>query len=150
MSDEKGETAPALGVSINAQFAAGRQIVFQTHVDQEIKPEDLTALLKKFNDAIDLEEIVYAIPDLEKQAKVNQNQLYVTEQRIGELDAAMQGNVTDRGRTRPATEKQLGDRANMMKTQERFKELLKEDQDKLQEMKDKVAKRNGTPSPTDR
>ncbi len=150
MTEVKGETAPALGVSINAQFAAGRQIVFQTHVDQEIAPEALTALLKKMNDAVDLEELVYAIPDLEKQVKVNENQLYVTEQRIGELDAAMQGNVSERGRQRPATEKQLADRANMMKTQERFKELLKEDQDKLWEMKDKAAKRNEPPSPTDR
>ena len=85
--DVKGETAPALGISLNAQFAAGRQLVFQTHVERDTAKEVIASLVAKWNDVIDAEEAYYGLPEMEKQVEVNKNQLYVTQQRIGEIDA---------------------------------------------------------------
>ena len=41
MDDVKGKTeSPVIGISLNAQFSAGRTVVFQTHVPQEIEPKE--------------------------------------------------------------------------------------------------------------
>ena len=51
MTDTKGVGGtPALGVSVNMQFAAGRQVVFQTHLPQECSVDELNTLLDKMND----------------------------------------------------------------------------------------------------
>ncbi len=149
MEDVKGETAPALGISLNAQFAAGRQLVFQTHVPQEATREDIQALLLKLNDAIDIEEAHYMLPELEKSVEVSKNQMYTIDQQIGQIDAKLQGNVTERGRPRPDP-KADADRANMVKSKARMEELLAKDVEKLEDTRKKASKRNGAASTADR
>lgn len=146
--DGKGETAPALGISLNAQFAAGRQLVFQTHIDRDTDATVIGSLVAKWNDVIDIEEAYYSLPELEKSVEVNKNQLYLINQQLGEIDRRQR--VTDRGRTVPLSAKDQADRSNALKSKERAEELLKKSQDLLDETRKKVANRDGTASAADR
>ena len=149
MSDSMGEL-PALGVSINAQFAAGRQIVFQTHVAQDVSGEDLDRLLDKLNASVDRAEAFYSIEDFEKALKVNENQLYVLNQRINEMDAGLHEKASDGRRSaRQPSPKEIGDRANAVASKQKFEELIAEDRKKLDAIKAKAGTRYGAPGSAD-
>lgn len=147
--DGKGETAPALGISLNAQFAAGRQLVFQTHVDQNTDATTIRSLITKLNDVIDAEEAYYALPEMEKKVEVDRNQLYLINQQLGELDAKARA-TTERGRAKGLNPNETAQRDNALKSKERMEELLQKSIDLLEETRKKAANRDGTASAADR
>lgn len=91
MDEVKGaDTAPALGVSLNAQFAAGRQVVFQTHVPQDISGKDLDNLLDKMNASADRAEAYYAQDQIRRQLEVEKNAAANIARRLSEVEDNIQ------------------------------------------------------------
>ena len=75
MDDSKGGTATALGISLSAQFAQARSVVFQTHVGLDVSKETLDQLMDKLNAVADRQEAFYAIEGAQKQLEVETNAL---------------------------------------------------------------------------
>lgn len=87
MDDEKGKVeTPTIGVSLNAQFAAGRTVVFQTYVPQSITGEGLSVILEKLNAVADREEAFYAQDQARKQLEVEENAGANIVRRLGEVE----------------------------------------------------------------
>ena len=151
MSEAKGETAPALGVSINAQFAAGRQIVFQTHVDQEIAPKKLQELLIKFNNAIDKEEAFYEINDEMKRLEVDRNVLTNITRRLDEVETNMQAVAVASGkREHKPTQKDLNDKKQAQDSLAEAKKRVKDGEARIAALKEKAGNRDVPSSAADR
>lgn len=102
MTDTKGvETAPALGLSLNAQFAAGRQIVFQTHVAQDVPTESLNKLLDTMNAVVDRAEAYYAQDQARKQLEVEEHAFANIQRRLSEVENNIELKATSEGRRNP-------------------------------------------------
>lgn len=90
MSELKGETAPALGVSLNAQLDARRQLVFQTHVDASTSEEDLSKLVDKLNRVVDRQVAYYSIEELENALERDKQILYSVTHNLETVEANIQ------------------------------------------------------------
>jgi hypothetical protein len=91
MEDSKGAIeTPALGVSLKAQYAGGREFVFQTHVAQEISGSDLDTLLDKLNASADRAEAFYAQDQARRQLEVEEKALENMVRRLSEVEGNMQ------------------------------------------------------------
>jgi hypothetical protein len=75
MPGDTQATAPALGVSIKGLVDAQREIVFQTHVEQEISDEKLNALLDKLSRAMDRQLAKATLVTLKKDLAKHQKEL---------------------------------------------------------------------------
>lgn len=91
MTDSKGEKteSPTIGLSLNMQFAAGRTVVFQTYMPQDINVEGLNVILDKLNSVGDRAEAYYAQEQARKQLEVDENVLAGIVKRLGEVE----GNI---------------------------------------------------------
>lgn len=98
MNDSKGETAPALGISLSAQYAGGRTVVFQTHVPQDMAQEKLDDMMDKLNAVADRQEAFYAQEQARRQLEVEENALVNMTRRLGEVEGNMQLAASAEGR----------------------------------------------------
>ena len=90
MDDAKGKVeSPTIGISLNAQFAAGRTVVFQTFVPQDINAEGLKIILQKLNSVADCEEAFYAQDQARKQLEVEENAAANIARRLEEVEGNM-------------------------------------------------------------
>ena len=90
MDDAKGKVeSPTLGISLNAQFAAGRTVVFQTYVPQDVNPEGLAVILQKLNWVADQEEAYYAQDQARRQLEVEEKAVANMSRRLDEVE----GNI---------------------------------------------------------
>lgn len=85
--DETKGVAPALGISVNAQVDARRQIVFQTHVDAASTVEDINKLLDKLNTTVDRQVAFYQIEELENALERDTQILYSINHNMAEVEA---------------------------------------------------------------
>ena len=147
MDDSKGEKVPALGISLNAQFAQGRSVVFQTYVDLEVSKEVLDQLMDKLNAVADRQEAFYAIDQAERQLEVETNAMKNMARRLEEIEANIRLKMTAEGRRNPKLtaqdemqKKQAGD------TLEEGKKRVAIAQKFLDELKQKAGNRDGANS----
>ena len=153
MGDTKGVgEAPALGVSINAQFAAGRQIVFQSYVPQEAPVEEINALLDKLNNAIDRQESWYQIEQLEKEVERDEQILYSINHNMQEVEANMRARYEAGGKRAPfkMSEKEVVQKKQAEDNVTRQTKILEGSKRRLEEARAKAGKRNVASSPADR
>ena len=152
MSDLKGtETAPALGVSLNAQFAAGRQVVFQTHLPQDVSVDELNGLLDRMNAAVDRAEAFYAQEQARKQLEVDENVLANIAKRLGEVE----GNIRLKAMADNRRNPKLSPQDEMQKKQaydslEEAKKRVDIDRAHLADLIKRAGNRDGAASATDR
>jgi hypothetical protein len=104
MSDSKGETAadPALGISVEMQYAGGRKMVFQTHVSQNTTESEVNGLLDVMNAVADRAEAYYAQDQARRQLEVEENAAANIAKRLSEVEANIQTkSVAEGGRRNP-------------------------------------------------
>ena len=151
--DEKGVgTAPALGVSLNAQFAPGRQFVLQTHVPQECSADELNGLLDKMNAAVDRAEAYYEIEQELKRVEVDENVLLNITRRLNEVEGNIQLKSAASGKR---GEYRLSAQEQMQKKQaydslEEAKKRVADGRARLEALRKKAGNRDGTSSPANR
>lgn len=148
MDDLKGEAAPALGISVSAQYATGRTVVFQTHVDQNISAADLNALLDKTNEAADRQEAFYAIDQAQRQLEVEENATLNMARRLEEAEANIQMKMTAEGKRNPKLSAQDAmQKKQALDTLAEGKKRVEIARKFLEELKQKAGNRDGAPSP---
>lgn len=99
MDDSKGETAPALGISLSLQYAGGRTVVFQTHVPQETPQVGIDEILDRLNGSADRAEAYYAQDQARRQLEVEENAAANIGKRLQEVEANIQiKSVAEGGR----------------------------------------------------
>ena len=147
MDDSKGETAPALGISLSAQFAQGRTVVFQTHVAQDMSKVELDKMMDRLNAVADRQEAFYAIDQAERQLEVETNATKNMARRLEEVEANIATKMTAEGRRNP----KLTAQDEMQKKQAR--DTLEEGHKRvaiaqkfLDELKQKAGNRDGANS----
>ena len=152
MSDER-ETARALGISVNAQVDAGRQIVFQTHIDVDTSQEDLDALLDKLNVAADRQVAFYEIPVLEKELQHLDLQEYTFKNNLQNMDAnlaAKQAASTGRRSDVKLSAQEEIQKRQAMDTLNHHTKLRASAAKRLEEARAKAGTRHGTASTANR
>ncbi len=101
MDDEKGKVeSPTIGISLNAQFAAGRTVVFQTYCPQDVTPQGIATIVEKLNWVADREEAFYAQDQARKQLEVEENAAANIVRRLSEVEANMQLKAASDGQRR--------------------------------------------------
>lgn len=151
MSDLKGDaTAPALGVSLNAQFAAGRQVVFQTHVPQDVSLVELNNLLDTMNAAVDRAEAYYAQEQARKQLEVETNAMLNIARRLREVENNMQvkAMADNRRNPKPSPQDEV-QKKQALDTLEESKKRVDLCNGHLQDLIKKAGNRDGAASSTD-
>lgn len=103
MSDSKGETAdPALGISVELQYAGGRKAVFQTYVPREASEDEINSILDKVNAVADRAEAYYAQEQARRQLEVEENAAANIVRRLSEVEGNIQlKSVAEGGRRNP-------------------------------------------------
>jgi hypothetical protein len=87
MDDAKGKTeSPTIGISVNLQYAAGRSVVFQTYVPQDINVEGLNVILEKLNFVGDRAEAYYAQEPAKRQLEIEEKSVANMARRLAEVD----------------------------------------------------------------
>lgn len=146
MDDAKGKVeSPVIGLSLNAQFAAGRTVVFQTHVPQDVTPEGLGAILEKLNGVADREEAFYAQEQARRQLEVENKAVVNMQRRLNEVDAAKQEDP--RKRNASITEREVKERKQVLDTLEEGKRRVAECEAFLAELIRKAGRDGANSSP---
>ena len=147
MDDSKGGTATALGISLSAQFAQARSVVFQTHVGLDVSKETLDQLMDKLNAVADRQEAFYAIEGAQKQLEVETNALQNYARRFEEIEANIQIKMTAEGKRNPKlTAQDEVQKKQARDTLEEGKKRVAIAQKFLDELKQKAGNRDGANS----
>lgn len=150
MSDEKGKTeSPTIGISLNAQFAAGRTVVFQTYVPQDVMAEGLGVILEKLNGVADREEAFYAQEQARQQLKVEERASENMARRLSEVESRIQDKASDGKRIQRLSGNEEKEKKQAYDTLEEGKRRVAECKAHLADLI-KRAGRDGASSPTDR
>jgi hypothetical protein len=151
MDEAKGKVeSPVIGLSLNAQFAAGRTVVFQTHVPQDVTAEGLGVILEKLNGVADREEAFYAQEGARRQLEVEKKAVANMARRLSEVDTNIQTKMLAEGKRNP----KLSAQDEMQKKQAR--DTLEEGKRRVAECEVFLAElirkagRDGASSPADR
>lgn len=150
MDEAKGKVeSPTIGISLNAQFAAGRTVVFQTYVPQDVTPEGIAAILDKLNWVADRDEAFYAQDQARKQLEVEENAAANIARRLTEVEANIQMKSAADGRRR---DYKLSAQEQVQKQQaldsvEESKRRIAACKKYLAELVAKAGNRDGTSSP---
>ena len=147
MDDSKGEKVPALGISLSAQFAQGRTVIFQTHVAQDMSKLDLDKMMDRLNAVADRQEAFYAIEQAERQLEVETNATKNMARRLEEIETNISIKMTAEGKRNP----KLSAQDEMQKKQardtlEEGKKRVAIAQKFLDELKQKAGNRDGADS----
>ena len=152
MDDVKGKVeSPVIGISLNAQFAGGRTVVFQTHVPQDVTVDGINVILDKLNSVADRAEAYYAQEQARRQLEVEQKAVANMQRRLSEIDANIRTKMEADGRRIPKESAQ----DHMAKKQahdtlEEGKRRVAECEKHLAELIVKAGNRDGASSPADR
>ena len=151
MDDEKGKVeSPTIGISLNAQFAAGRTVVFQTYVPQSVTAGgELAFILEKLNGVADREEAYYAQDQARKQLEVEENAAVNIARRLAEVEGNMQLVAGER-RVPKHSANELKEKKQALDTVEESKRRITACKKHLAELIVKAGNRDGAPSPADR
>ena len=153
MDDSKGETAPALGISINAQVSPRRQITVQSFVDRDASGAEIDNLLDKMNASLDRQEAFYAIEDAENQLEVDSNVLVNITRRLAEVEDNIRlkaGSETGRRAPyKPSAQEEVAKKQAHDSLAE-AKKRVEIDKVIIAKLKMKAGNRDGTSSPANR
>lgn len=151
MDDTKG-VAAALGVSVNAQVDARRQVVFQTHIAQDTPQKDLDELLDGLNASIDRQVAFYQIEELENSLERDKQILYSIQHNMQEVEANMRQKYEASERRQPfkMSQTEVVQKKQAEDNVKRQTEIVKLAERRLAEAKEKAGKRDGSPSPANR
>lgn len=98
MTEYKGEAAdPALGISVELQYAGGRKAVFQTYVPRVASEEEINVILDKVNAVADRAEAYYAQEQARRQLEVEENAAANIVRRLSEVESNIQLKSTAEG-----------------------------------------------------
>lgn len=153
MDDSKGETAPALGISINAQIAPARQITFQSFIDRDAEGADIDKLLDKMNASLDRAAAFYEMEEELKRIEVDENVLVNITNRLAEVEDNIRLKAaSDTGRRNPL---KLSSQEEMQKKQAHdslaeAKRRVEAGKARLAELKKKAGNRDVASSPANR
>jgi hypothetical protein len=152
MADDKGKVeVPSIGVSLNLQYAAGRTVVFQTHVPQSISVEGLDVILDKFNAVGDRAEAYYAQEQARRQLEVETKSLNNLIRRLAEVDDNMRLKAAQDNRRnyKPSPQDEV-QKKQALDNLEESKRRVAECTAFLEELVKKAGNRDGASSPADR
>lgn len=142
----KLEENPALGISLQLQLDERRQVVFQTHVAQDMGEQAINALLDKLARVADRQEARYRLGPLKKQLEANET---IIERATGDL-----ARVDERNRAEWSRQQKRGDpRLSAKDTQDKANieisvKRLQQDSDRLKiEIKECEALLGGEAAP---
>lgn len=155
MDDSKGETAPALGISINAQVAPARQITFQTFIDRDATIDQIDYLLDKANASLDRQVAFYEIEEELKRVEVDENVLVNITKRLAEVEENMDLKAMAEGRRtgRLSDREQAQHEVQKKQARDSYEEAKKRvdaGKARLAELRKKAGNRDVTSSPADR
>jgi hypothetical protein len=150
MTEVKGETAPALGISLSMQYAGGRTVVFQTHVAQEASQADVDKILDKLNGSADRAEAFYAQEQARRQLEVEEKALVNIKRRLGEVDALIQDQAArSPKRNQTVGDKEARERKQALDNIAEGERRVAECKGFLADLVKKAGNRDGASSPTD-
>jgi hypothetical protein len=149
MDEAKGKVeSPTIGISLNAQFAAGRTVVFQTFVPQDMTPEGLSVILQKLNGVADQEEAFYAQDQARKQLEVEENAAANIARRLEEVETNIQMKAIGEGKRNPKPSGQDAvAKKQALDSVEESKRRIKACKKFLDELIAKAGNRDATSSP---
>jgi hypothetical protein len=152
MDDSKGETTPALGISINAQVGPVRQITFQAFIERDETPAAIDNLLDKMNASLDRQEAYYQIEAAENQLEVDTNVLTNITRRLGEVEDNIRTKAMADGRRTPykLTAQDEVQKKQALDSVEEAKRRIEIDKAVIAKLKQKAGNRDGTSSPANR
>lgn len=87
--DDKEATAalPAIGMSYKVGLGDGKELVFQTHVPQNVEPAEMDALIDKLRDAADRQAAFSDLVELEKVLEQQTTAMLAAEEQKAKIDA---------------------------------------------------------------
>jgi|HubBroStandDraft_1064217.scaffolds.fasta_scaffold97413_4 hypothetical protein len=152
MDDAKGKVeSPVIGISLNAQFSAGRTVVFQTHMPQDVTAEGLGIILQKLNSVADREEAYYAQEQARRQLEVEENAAANITRRLEEAESNIRLKAEAGGKRNPApSANELMARKQALDSVEESKRRVAACRKHLAELIVKAGNRDGASSPANR
>lgn len=151
MDDAKGKVeSPTIGLSLNAQFAAGRTVVFQTYVPQDVNAEGLAVILQKLNWVADQEEAYYAQDQARRQLEVEERAVANMSRRLMEVEDNIRIKMVsgERRNPKPSGQDEMA-KKQAFDTLEEGHRRVAECKKHLAELIVKAGNRDGASSPTD-
>jgi hypothetical protein len=152
MDDEKGKTeVPSIGISVNLQYAAGRSMVFQTHVPQSVTVEGLDVITDKLNAVADRAEAYYAQEPARRQLEIEQKSLDNMARRLSEVDDNIRLNAmaSNRREHKPSAQEEKA-KKQALDTLEEGKRRVAECKAFLDSLIKKAGNRDASTSAADR
>jgi uncharacterized protein YciW len=157
MDDVKGNVetpkveTPTIGISLNAQFAAGRTVVFQTFVPQSITPEGLFKQLEKLNWVADREEAFYLQDQARKQLEVEENAAANIARRLSEVESniRLKSSIEGKRNPKPSGQDEIA-KKQALDSVEESKRRIAACKKYLAELIEKAGNRDGASSPANR
>lgn len=150
MDEVKGKVeSPTMGISLNAQFSAGRTVVFQTYVPQDVTPEGLAVIVEKLNWVADREEAFYAQEQARKQLEVEENAASNIARRLSEVETNIQIKAAGDGKRipKPSANDEM-QKKQALDSVEESKRRIAVCKKHLAELIVKAGNRDGASSPT--
>lgn len=153
MDDEKGSKteSPTIGISVNLQYAAGRSVVFQTYVPQDINVGGLNVILDKLNFVGDRAEAYYAQEPARRQLEIEQKSLDNMARRLAEVEGNIRlaATASSRRNHEPSVQERK-EKKQAFDTLEEGKRRVAECKAFLQDLIKKAGNRDGASSTADR
>lgn len=148
MSDVKGETEPAIGISLNANLSPTKQIVLQTHIPIEWTKEQINNLVDTLSDVIDRKEAYYRIEVYQAELEQNEQALYSIRDNLAnvEKNALMKWEASNKRRPFEWSGQELVAKKQAEDTVVRQTKIVKQCRDRLAEAKRKAGVDDGTAS----
>lgn len=119
-------TAVALGISYSVTLDAQRSLVFQTHVERDVEPSAMNAVIDKMVAAANRQYATVELKNVKRQLEIQKTQLRRVTEDLSRLDDQARDAWTKagkRGEFKLARNEEMH-RENARVTQERFKEEI--------------------------
>lgn len=136
----EAKTAPALGISFKASVGDGKELVFQTHVPQEIEPKELNALLDKIKAAAERQGAFADLVQLENELERHMTALSSQDAEAARIDDIAASNHASSGKrgavALSTTEKKA--KENFKATRGKFVEMIGRINEQIDKAKAKI------------
>lgn len=123
---EKPVNVPAIAITLQMQLGEGRSMILQTHADSEAPEAVIDAFLDKLTKRIDRQYAKYSLKGLRRQLELHEKTLTRATKDIADRDQGARDAYKasgHRGEMKLSVKDQT-DRANAMKSLDRFKEEI--------------------------
>ncbi len=149
MTDVKGETEPAIGLSLNANLSPTKQIVLQTHIPSDWNAEQINTLVDKLVGVIDRKEAYYRVEVLEAELEQQEQALYSIQDNLAtvEKNAMIKHEASNKRVPFKWSGSELVQKVQAENTVERAKKLIEKIRDQLQATRKKAGLINESASP---